>query len=172
MWLWSDARANADGPRPHGLVRRQAECEPDDVINIQYTSGTTGQPKGAMLTHYNLVANADYTAEGMSLTDQDRLCIPVPFYHCFGCVLGVLACVTRGATIVIPSEYFEPLKTLEAIQGARCTALHGVPTMFIAELGHADFESFDLSALRTCLMSWSPLPIEVMPQVIDQLCAR
>ncbi|MCH9038761.1 MAG: AMP-binding protein [Chloroflexi bacterium] len=172
MWLWSDVRAKADETSPQELARRQAECEPDDVINIQYTSGTTGQPKGAMLTHYNLVANADYTAEGMSLTDQDRLCIPVPFYHCFGCVLGTLACVTRGATIVIPSEYFEPLKTLEAIQRERCTALHGVPTMFIAELGHSDFESFDLSSLRTGIMAGSPCPIEVMRQVIDQIGAR
>ncbi|MCH8869437.1 MAG: AMP-binding protein [Chloroflexi bacterium] len=171
MWLWSDVRAKADETSPQELARRQAECEPDDVINIQYTSGTTGQPKGAMLTHYNLVANADYTAEGMSLTDQDRLCIPVPFYHCFGCVLGILACVTRGATIVIPSEYFEPLKTLEAIQRERCTALHGVPTMFIAELGHSDFESFDLSSLRTGIMAGSPCPIEVMRQVIDQIGA-
>jgi fatty-acyl-CoA synthase len=171
MWAWSDVLNKASEVDAAQLKRRQAECDPDDVINIQYTSGTTGNPKGAMLTHHNLVANGAYTGDAMELTEDDRLCIPVPFYHCFGCVLGNLACVTHGSTIVIPAEYFDPLKTLEAIEQEKCTALHGVPTMFIAQLGHPDFEKFDLSSLRTGIMAGSPCPIEVMRQVIDQMGA-
>ena len=135
MWSWEDVRGKSSEISEADLAQRQGSCAPDDTINIQYTSGTTGNPKGAMLTHYNLVANGYYTGEGMKFTEEDRLCIPVPFYHCFGCVLGNLACVTHGSTMVIPSEYFEPLKTLEAVQQEKCTALHGVPTMFIAQLG-------------------------------------
>lgn len=171
MWSWGDVLKKASGVDAAQLKRRQAECHPDDVINIQYTSGTTGNPKGAMLTHYNIVANGAYTGCAMELTEDDRLCIPVPFYHCFGCVLGNLTCVTHGAAMVVPSEYFDPLKTLQAIEREKCTALHGVPTMFIAQLGHADFEKFDLSSLRTGIMAGSPCPIEVMRQVIHQMGA-
>ena len=172
MWSWEDVRRKSSEVSEADLARRQASCNPDDTINIQYTSGTTGNPKGAMLTHYNIVANGYYAGEGMNFTKRDRLCVPVPFYHCFGCVLGTLACVTHGSTIVIPSEHFEPLKTLQAIQEERCTALHGVPTMFIAELGHARFPDFDLRSLRTGMMAGSPCPIEVMRQVVDQMGAK
>ena len=171
MWAWSDVLEKATEFDTTQLKRRQAECDPDDVINIQYTSGTTGNPKGAMLTHYNIVANGAYTGDAMELTEEDRLCVPVPFYHCFGCVLGNLACVTHGSTIVVPAEYFDPLKTLQTIEQEKCTALHGVPTMFIAQLGHSDFQKFDLSSLRTGIMAGSPCPIEVMRQVIDQMGA-
>ena len=172
MWSWEDVRGKSSDISEAGLAQRQGSCAPDDTINIQYTSGTTGNPKGAMLTHYNLVANGFYTGEGMKFTEEDRLCIPVPFYHCFGCVLGNLACVTHGSTMVIPSEYFEPLKALEAVQQEKCTALHGVPTMFIAQLGQDRFSDFDLSSLRTGMMAGSPCPIEVMRQVVDQMGAR
>ena len=172
MWSWEDVRRKSAEASETGLAQRQASCDPDDTINIQYTSGTTGNPKGAMLSHYNLVANGYYSGEGMKFTEEDRLCIPVPFYHCFGCVLGNLACVSHGSTMVIPSEYFEPLKALEAIQQEKCTALHGVPTMFIAQLGHDRFSEFDLSSLRTGMMAGSPCPIEVMRQVVDQMGAK
>ena len=172
MWSWEDVRGKSPEISEADLAQRQGSCDPDDTINIQYTSGTTGNPKGAMLTHYNLVANGYYTGEGMKFTEQDRLCIPVPFYHCFGCVLGNLACVTHGSTMVIPSEYFEPLKALEAVQQEKCTALHGVPTMFIAQLGQDRFSDFDLSSLRTGMMAGSPCPIEVMRQVVDQMGAK
>ncbi len=171
MWSWEDVRRKSAEVSETDLAQRQASCDPDDTINIQYTSGTTGNPKGAMLTHYNLVANGYYSGEGMKFTEEDRLCIPVPFYHCFGCVLSNLACVSHGSTMVIPSEYFEPLKALEAIQQEKCTALHGVPTMFIAQLGQERFSEFDLSSLRTGMMAGSPCPIEVMRQVVDQMGA-
>lgn len=169
MWLWDEVRAKADAVSPSTLAGVEAQCRPDDVINIQYTSGTTGYPKGAMLTHWNIVADASRVADCMRFTDRDRLCIPVPFYHCFGCVMGTLLCVTKGATMVIPAEYFDPLKTLTAVQQERCTAIYGVPTMFIAELGHPDFARFDLSSLRTGIMAGSPCPIEVMRQVVDHM---
>ena len=171
MWSWENLLDKAGAVDAAQLQRRQAQCDPDDVINIQYTSGTTGNPKGAMLTHYNIVANGAYTGDAMELTEEDRLCIPVPFYHCFGCVLGNLTCVTHGSAIVVPSEYFDPLKTLQAVEQEKCTALHGVPTMFIAQLGHSDFDKFDLTSLRTGIMAGSPCPIEVMRQVIDQMGA-
>ena len=119
----------------------------DDPINIQFTSGTTGAPKGATLTHHNILNNGYFIGEAQRLTDQDRVCIPVPLYHCFGMVLGNLACVTHGAAMVYPSEGFDPLASLQAVEAERCTALYGVPTMFIAELGHPDFKRFDLSSL-------------------------
>jgi fatty-acyl-CoA synthase len=172
MWRWDDLLVKADVVSEQELHDRQSQCDPDDVINIQYTSGTTGNPKGAMLTHDNIVTNAIHTGDAMELTETDRLCIPVPFYHCFGCVLGILACVTHGSAMIVPSEYFDPLKTLEAVERERCTALHGVPTMFIAQLGHPEFERFDLSSLRTGIMAGSPCPIEIMRQVIDQMGAE
>ena len=172
MWSWEVVRNKSTDVSEMDLVQRQSSCDPDDTINIQYTSGTTGNPKGAMLTHYNLVANGYYTGEGMKFTEEDRLCIPVPFYHCFGCVLGNLACVTHGSTMVIPSEYFEPLSTLKAVEQEQCTALHGVPTMFIAQLGQDRFSDFDLSSLRTGMMAGSPCPIEVMRQVVNQMGAK
>jgi fatty-acyl-CoA synthase len=136
-----------------------------DPINIQFTSGTTGFPKGATLTHRNVLNNGFFIGEAMRLTPADRLCIPVPLYHCFGMVLGNLACLTHGATMVYPAEAFEPLRVLETVEAERCTALHGVPTMFIAELDHPAFKRFDLSSLRTGIMAGSPCPIELMKRV-------
>jgi len=141
-----------------------------ETINMQYTSGTTGFPKGVMLTHHNIVNNGFNIGECMKFTDQDRLCIPVPFFHCFGCVLAVMACVTHGSTMV-PVEIFDPLKVLQTVEKEKCTALHGVPTMFIAELEHPEFASFDLSSLRTGIMAGSNCPIEVMKKVISQMNA-
>ena len=172
MIAWADLRGMAEEVTPAALAQREAECHPDDVICIMYTSGTTGNPKGVMLTHHNLVANATYTGEGLRFTEEDRLCIPVPFYHCFGSVLGTLACATAAAAMVIPSEYFEPEKALVAVEKERCTAIHGVPTMFIAELEHPQFDRFDLGSLRTGMMAGSPCPIEVMRQVIDRMGCR
>ena len=171
MFSWGDMRARGEEISPSALARRQQECHPDDVICIMYTSGTTGNPKGVMLTHHNLVANATYVVDGLGFTEQDRLCIPVPFYHCFGSSISTLGCVTRGAAMVVPSEYFDPGKALVAVEKERCTALHGVPTMFIAELEHPDFDQFDLASLRTGMMAGSPCPIEVMRQVIDRMGA-
>jgi fatty-acyl-CoA synthase len=141
----------------------------DDPINIQFTSGTTGTPKGATLTHHNILNNGYFIGEAMLLTDRDRVCIPVPLYHCFGMVLGNLACITHGAAMIYPSEGFDPLTTLEAVEAERCTALYGVPTMFIAELGHPQFKRFDLSSLRTGIMAGSPCPIEVMKRCIAEM---
>ena len=140
-----------------------------DPINIQFTSGTTGFPKGATLTHRNILNNGFFIGECMRLTPDDRLCIPVPLYHCFGMVLGNLACITHGATIVYPNDGFEPLKVLQTVQDERCTGLHGVPTMFIAELDHPEFSRFDLSTLRTGIMAGSPCPIEVMKRVVADM---
>lgn len=154
------------------LERRAAACRPDDVVNIQYTSGTTGFPKGAMLTHRNLLLNVYYVGQRLGFSERDRLCIPVPFYHCFGCVLGTLLCVVYGSTMVIPAESFDALATLETVARERCTALYGVPTMFIAELHHPRFGEFDFSSLRTGMMAGSPCPIEVMRAVVDRMGAR
>jgi fatty-acyl-CoA synthase len=142
---------------------------PHDVINIQFTSGTTGNPKGAALTHYNILNNGFQVAQGMQFSEKDRLVIPVPMYHCFGMVLSKLACVSTGATAIFPSDAFEPLSVLEAVQAERATALHGVPTMFIAELEHPEFDRFDLSSLRTGIMAGAPCPVEVMKQVIERM---
>jgi len=140
-----------------------------EAINIQFTSGTTGNPKGATLTHSNVVNNARYIAMAMNLSEQDALCIPVPLYHCFGMVLAVLACVSVGANMVFPGEAFDPAATLAAVTEEQCTALHGVPTMFIAELDHPDFASYDLSRLRTGIMAGSPCPIETMKKVVSRM---
>lgn len=141
----------------------------DDPINIQFTSGTTGFPKGATLTHQNILNNGYFVAEAIRLTEQDRLCIPVPLYHCFGMVMGNLGCMTHGATMVYPADAFDPLSVLQTVQAERCTGLYGVPTMFIAELDHPRFGEFDLSSLRTGIMAGSPCPIEVMKRVQAQM---
>ena len=141
----------------------------DDPINIQFTSGTTGLPKGATLTHHNILNNGYYVGAAMNLTAQDKICIPVPLYHCFGMVMGNLASITHGAAMVYPSEAFEPLAVLETIAEERCTTLYGVPTMFIAQLEHANFADFDLSSLRTGIMAGSPCPVEVMRRVVDEM---
>jgi fatty-acyl-CoA synthase len=143
----------------------QASLQFDDPINIQYTSGTTGFPKGATLTHHNILNNGFFIGETLKYSEHDRVCIPVPFYHCFGMVLGNLACTTHGATIVIPAEAFDPVITMETVQQERCTSLYGVPTMFIAELEHQRFKEFDFSSLRTGIMAGSPCPVEVMKKV-------
>ena len=152
------------------LAAVEASLDCHETINMQYTSGTTGFPKGVMLTHYNVINNGFNIGKCMKLTDKDRLCIPVPFFHCFGCVLGVMACVTH-ASAMVPVEIFDPLKVLQTIEKEKCTAVHGVPTMFIAELEHPDFASFDLSTLRTGIMAGSNCPIEVMKKVISQMNA-
>ncbi len=141
----------------------------DDPINIQFTSGTTGFPKGATLTHHNILNNGYFNGAALRLTDADRVCIPVPLYHCFGMVMGNLMCAAYGATMVYPSEAFDPLEVLRAVEAERCTALYGVPTMFIAELDHPEFSGFDLSSLRTGTMAGSPCPIEVMKRVISDM---
>jgi fatty-acyl-CoA synthase len=151
------------------LAERAARLSFDDPINIQYTSGTTGFPKGATLSHHNILNNGFFIGEGCRYTPADRVCIPVPFYHCFGMVLGNLACTTHGACIVIPAPGFDPAATLHAVQAERCTSLYGVPTMFIAELGLADFASYDLSTLRTGIMAGSPCPVEVMKRVVSEM---
>ena len=162
------ARRDADGGS--GALQRRAACLSfDDAINIQYTSGTTGFPKGATLSHHNILNNGFFIGELCRYTAADRVCIPVPFYHCFGMVLGNLACTTHGACIVIPAPSFEPAATLRAVQDERCTSLYGVPTMFIAELALPDFASYDLSTLRTGIMAGSPCPVEVMKRVISEM---
>jgi fatty-acyl-CoA synthase len=145
------------------------ELQPDEAVNIQFTSGTTGFPKGATLSHFNILNNGFFIGEAMRLTERDKLCIPVPLYHCFGMVLGNLACLTHGACMVYPCDAFEPEPVLETVQAERCTGLHGVPTMFIAELDHPKFASYDLSSLRTGIMAGSPCPIEVMKRVVTDM---
>ena len=162
---WQQVMAMAHEVSPDLLAARQRSLNFDDAINIQYTSGTTGLPKGATLSHHSILNNGFFIGQRMRFTERDRLCIPVPFYHCFGMVLGNLACVTQGATMVLPAEVFDPRKTLEAVAVERCSALHGVPTMFIAELGLPDFDDYDLSSLRTGIMAGSPCPVDVMKQV-------
>lgn len=163
------ARGNAADPR---LAQVAAGLQATDPINIQFTSGTTGFPKGATLTHRNILNNGFFIGECMKLTPEDRLCIPVPLYHCFGMVLGNLACFTHGATIVYPNDGFDPLTVLQTVQDERCTGLHGVPTMFIAELDHPRFAEFNLSTLRTGIMAGSPCPTEVMKRVVEQMNLR
>jgi fatty-acyl-CoA synthase len=159
-----DALASSDGDGAE-----LPSCQFDDAINIQYTSGTTGFPKGATLSHHNILNNGYFVAEGCSYTEQDRVCIPVPFYHCFGMVMGNLGCTTHGACMVIPEAAFDAEATLRAVQDERCTSLYGVPTMFIAELEHPRFADYDLSSLRTGIMAGSPCPIETMKRVVEEM---
>ena len=162
---WDALRRDAVGVSPSQLLEVEASLQFDDPINIQYTSGTTGFPKGATLTHHNILNNGFFIGETLKYTEHDRVCIPVPFYHCFGMVLGNLACTTHGATMVVPAEGFDPAVTMETVQRERCTSLYGVPTMFIAELEHPRFKEFDFSSLRTGIMAGSPCPVEVMKKV-------
>ncbi|MGG0665162.1 AMP-binding protein [Viridibacillus arvi] len=171
IYKWSELVEFAEQVTNEELEERFQSLDPDDVINIQYTSGTTGFPKGVMLTHNNVVNNAQLVGEYIHLTEHDRLCIPVPFFHCFGCVMSTLASVLRGATMVV-LEQFEPGLVLQTVQAEKCTALQGVPTMFIAELNHPDFGEFELSSLRTGIMAGSICPIEVMKKVINDMGAR
>lgn len=170
MYTWSELLALADEVTGETLEIALNSLHNDEVINIQYTSGTTGFPKGVMLSHKNIVNNGQLVGDYIYLTEKDRLCIPVPFFHCFGCVMGTIASVTHGTTMVI-IEQFDPGKVLQIVQDEKCTALHGVPTMFIAELNHPDFNQFKLSTLRTGIMAGSICPIEVMKKVMNDMGA-
>ena len=169
MFNFDEVTASGTADDHSAVVAIGATLRPDDPINIQFTSGTTGAPKGATLTHCNILNNGYLCAVGMGFTDQDRLCIPVPLYHCFGMVMGNLACLSHGATAVYPNDGFDPLLTLQTVAQERCTGLHGVPTMFINELDLEEFDSFDLSSLRTGIMAGAPCPVEVMKKVIDRM---
>jgi fatty-acyl-CoA synthase len=162
---WEGFLSRASAAREEDLIAREVLLQFDHAINIQYTSGTTGAPKGATLTHHNILNNGYFLGQALGYSEKDRVCVPVPFYHCFGMVIGNLACTTHGACIVTPGEAFDPLLTLEAVSAERCTSLYGVPTMFIAELSHPRFHDFDLSSLRTGMMAGAPCPIEVMRKV-------
>jgi fatty-acyl-CoA synthase len=166
---WAEFLELGNGTAPHELEARETTLQFDDPINIQYTSGTTGSPKGATLSHHNILNNAYFVGEILRYTERDRVCVPVPFYHCFGCVLGNLAALTHGSAVVIPGESFDPDSTLRAIDAERCTSIYGVPTMFIAQLDHPRFSSFQLDTLRTGIMAGAPCPIDVMRQVIGQM---
>ncbi|MBT2459527.1 AMP-binding protein [Streptomyces sp. ISL-86] len=167
--LWTSLLERGRQADPADLARAQAGLSPDDPVNIQYTSGTTGFPKGATLSHHNILNNGFFVGELCHYTEHDRVCIPVPFYHCFGMVMGNLACTSHGAAMVIPAPSFEPGATLAAIEAESCTSLYGVPTMFIAELADPGFDTYDLSSLRTGIMAGSPCPVEVMKEVIDRM---
>ena len=169
---FDDIAQLADDAQRKALAEISAGLDCRDAINIQFTSGTTGLPKGATLSHHNILNNGFFVGEAVGLVPGDRLCIPVPLYHCFGMVMGNLGCLTHGATMVYPAEGFEPVQVLKAVQDEKCTALYGVPTMFIAELGAADFDSFDLSSLRMGCMAGSPCPVEIMKQVISRMNMR
>ena len=169
MYNFADIAVLGGSSHRERLDELAGQLQFDDPINIQFTSGTTGFPKGATLTHHNILNNGYFVGEGVSMVEGDRLGIPVPLYHCFGMVMGNLACITHGATMVYPGEGFDPTEVLDAVQEERCTILYGVPTMFIAALDHADFDSYDLSSLRSGIMAGSPCPIEVMKQVVDKM---
>ncbi len=168
MFNWSDIEIMGSEIPDEDLFTISNSLNCHEVINMQYTSGTTGFPKGVMLTHYNIVNNGKCIGDCMHFTHEDRLCIPVPFFHCFGLVLAIMASVTHGTTMV-PLEYYQPLKVMQAIQNEKCTAVHGVPTMFIAMLEHPDFKTFDFSSLRTGIMAGSPCPVKVMQEVVDKM---
>ena len=166
---WGEFIESGDAVELSELAARERVLQFDDPINIQYTSGTTGAPKGATLSHHNILNNGYFVGEVLKYTEADRICVPVPFYHCFGCVMGNLAAVTHGAAVVVPAESFDAEATLRAIETHRCTSIYGVPTMFIAQLEHPSFETFRLDSLRTGIMAGAPCPIEVMKQVIDRM---
>ncbi|GAA1072458.1 AMP-binding protein [Nocardiopsis composta] len=166
---WNRLLAGAASVSDGRLAARSAELSCDDPINIQYTSGTTGFPKGATLSHHNIVNNGFFVGELLRYTEQDRICLPVPFYHCFGMVMGNLAATSHGACMIIPSPSFEPAAALAAVSAERATSLYGVPTMFVAELGLPDFASYDLSTLRTGIMAGSPCPVEIMKRVVSEM---
>jgi fatty-acyl-CoA synthase len=169
---FADLLASATDTPEEVLAAVSRELDPDQPINIQFTSGTTGVPKGATLTHFNIVNNGYFAGEGMRLVSGDRLCVPVPLYHCFGMVLGVLAAVTHGAAVVLSGASFDAEVVLETVMAELCTALHGVPTMFIAELAHPKFREFDLSSLRTGIMAGAPCPVAVMRRVVEEMHMR
>ena len=169
MYNFAQIAAMGSDQERRSLTALSRELQFDDAINIQFTSGTTGFPKGATLTHHNILNNGYFVGEGIRMSEDDNLAIPVPLYHCFGMVMGNLACLTHGATMVYPGEGFDPTEVLQTIQDEKCTALYGVPTMFIAALDHPEFNKFDLTSLRTGIMAGSPCPIEVMKQVIDKM---
>jgi fatty-acyl-CoA synthase len=169
MLSWEQLGLGGDEVPAARLREREAALHFDDPINIQYTSGTTGAPKGATLSHHNILNNGFFIGERLGYTSSDRVCLPVPFYHCFGCVLGNLAALTHGSAIVLPAESFEAESCLRAVQDERCTSLYGVPTMFIAELEHPAFAQYELSSLRTGIMAGAPCPVEIMRQVIDRM---
>ncbi len=169
---WEMLLANGESLSAGALLDRAGELDANQPINIQYTSGTTGLPKGATLTHRNILNNGFFVGEACGFREEDRVCIPVPFYHCFGMVMGNLGCTSHGACMVIPNDAFDPISVLEAVQAERCTTLYGVPTMFIAELAEPTFSEYDLSSLRTGIMAGSPCPIEVMKQVIEAMHMR
>ncbi|MEM7274039.1 MAG: AMP-binding protein, partial [Actinomycetota bacterium] len=166
---WHGLLARADETTTEAVAAVSVGLDRNDPINIQYTSGTTGYPKGATLSHRNILNNAFFVGEGCGYTEEDRVCVPVPFYHCFGMVMGTLGCTTHGATIVVPADAFDPEATLRVTADEHCTSLYGVPTMFIAMLALADFESYDLSALRTGIMAGSPCPVEIMKQCVERM---
>lgn len=172
IFPWPDFLARGKPVRANELDARQATLSPGDAINIQYTSGTTGFPKAATLSHRNLLLNAYYVGDYQGIGPQDRICVPVPFYHCFGCVMGTLCSVVHGAAMIVPAESFSPTATLDAIVAERATAVYGVPTMFIAQLEDPSFAGRDLSSLRTGIMAGSPCPVEIMRQVIERMGAR
>lgn len=168
MYNFEELYTFADSVEEQAYRDIHATLEPQDVVNIQYTSGTTGFPKGVMLSHYNIINNGKAIGDCMKFTHEDKLCIPVPFFHCFGLVLGIMSCLTHS-TSMVPLEFFNPLQELHALQDEECTAVHGVPTMFIAVLEHPDFHSFRFPRLRTGIMAGSPCPVKVMQQVVDQM---
>jgi fatty-acyl-CoA synthase len=169
MWSWEAFLQAGEAISDRELADREALPKATEPVNIQYTSGTTGFPKGAMLTHRNLLLNGYYIGDCQQITESDRICIPVPFYHCFGCVVGVLCCLARGAAMVIPAQHFDPEATLNAIESERATTIYGVPTMFIAQLEHPSFAGRDLKSLRTGIMAGSPCPVELMKRVVEQM---
>lgn len=165
-----EVKARGETVSQEALAKRQAECDPDDIVNILYTSGTTGSPKGAMLSHFFQVANMHILAEGWHFTDRDRLCVPLPLYHAFGCVVGGVLCVLQGGGHGVAIGVFRPADDVGGLEQERCTAVIGVPAMFIAQLGHPEFDKFDLSALSTGIMAGAPCPVEVMRQVLNRHC--
>src|SRR5262249_44106734 len=169
---WDELLARTEETSPAELARIEATLSDRQPINIQYTSGTTGYPKGAMLSHRNILLNGYYAGVCQRLTSADRICVPVPLYHCFGCVLGSLRAVTHGAAMIFPAEHFDAAAALRAVEQERCTAIYGVPTMFIAEFEHADYTHTNTTSLRTGIMAGSPCPVELMKRVTQDMGAR